>query len=112
MPSLGGSLPLEAIPDAREKHAGKGYRNQGWGQERVDREKGVKIAKNGGKGYPNHYDQSSSRGIIRGKGRQSKTTCTLILTSNQRHKTSELKHQICDKVFGKHAKLHINSKRT
>ena len=28
-------------------------------------EKGVEIAKNGGKGYPNQYDQISSRGIIR-----------------------------------------------
>ena len=68
------------------------------GAERADREKGVKIAKNGGgggEGYPNHYDQSSSRGIICGKGRSFKTICTSIFTPNQRQKTGELKPLIC-----------------
>ena len=38
--------------ERKKKTAGKGYPNQGWavGAERVDREKGVKIAKNWGKG--------------------------------------------------------------
>ena len=49
----GGSLPLEAVTDAREKKRVK---------------KGVKNAKNGRKGYPNRYDQNSSHAIKRGKG--------------------------------------------
>ena len=35
----------------------------------AEREKGVKNAKNGRKGYPNHSDQNSSHAIKRGKGR-------------------------------------------
>ena len=34
----------------------------------ADLEKGVRIGKNGGKGYPNRCDQSSSQAIIHGKG--------------------------------------------
>ena len=53
----------------KKKHR-KGVSKSGVGAERADREKGVKIMKNGGgKGYPNHYDQSSSHGIICRKGR-------------------------------------------
>ena len=37
---------------------------------------------------------SSSRGIFREKGRKLKTTWTLILTSNQRQKPSELKPRV------------------
>ena len=43
----------------------KGVSKSGVG---ADHEKGVKIAKNGGKGYPNRYGRSSSQAIIRGKG--------------------------------------------
>ena len=52
-PRGGRSLPLEAIPDAREKKSGeKGYPNQGWaaGAERAVCKKGVKIVKKNGKG--------------------------------------------------------------
>ena len=35
----------------------------------AEREKGVKNAKNGRKGYPNRYGQNSSHAIKRGKGR-------------------------------------------
>ena len=52
----GGSLPLEAVPDAREKKRVKSVSKSGVGAER---EKGVKNAKNGRKGYPNRYDQNS-----------------------------------------------------
>ena len=75
----GGHFPLEAdVPEYQmleeKKYAKKGYIMQirGGPQNARDREKGVKIAKmggggggGGGKGYPNRYDQSSSRGIIR-----------------------------------------------
>ena len=62
----GGSLPLEAVPDARErKKRVKRVSKSGVGAER---EKGVKNAKNGRKGYPNRYDQNSSHAIKRGKG--------------------------------------------
>ena len=71
-----GSLPLEAVPDAREKKKTriKGIQIRGrgcMGAERAEREKGVKNAKNGRKGYPNRYDQNSiySHAIKRGKGR-------------------------------------------
>ena len=64
----GGSLPLEIVPDAQEKKTRvKWYQNQG--SCGAEREKGVKIAKNGEKGYPNRDDQNSSQAIIRGKGR-------------------------------------------
>ena len=46
----GGSLPLKAVPDARENKRGKRVSNSGVGAERADREKGVKMAKNGGGG--------------------------------------------------------------
>ena len=65
----GGSLPLEAVPDAREKKRVKRVSKSGVGTERAEREKGVKTAKNGRIGYPNRYDQNSSRAIKRGKGR-------------------------------------------
>ena len=52
-PPGGGSLPLEAVPDAREREKRvKGVSKSGVGAER---EKGVKNAKNGRKGYPNRY---------------------------------------------------------
>ena len=54
------------IPDARgKKHRVKRVSKSGVGAER---EKGVKAAKNGRKGYPNRYDQNSSHAIKRGKG--------------------------------------------
>ena len=52
-----------------KKHAENGYPNQGWvWNARVAKRvsKSRKIWENG---YPNHYDQSSSHAIIRGKGR-------------------------------------------
>ena len=48
---------------------GKKVSKSGVGAERAEREKGVKNAKNGRKGYPNRYDQNSSHAIKRGKGR-------------------------------------------
>ena len=63
----GGSLPLEAVPDAREKTR-KRVSKPGVA-ERAEREKGVKNAKNGRKGYPNRYDQNSSHAIKLGKRR-------------------------------------------
>ena len=47
----GGSLPLEAVPDAREKkHAGQGFPNQGWArnakrvsESRTMGQKGIQI---------------------------------------------------------------------
>ena len=57
---------LEAVPDAREKKRVKRVSKSGVGAER---EKGVKNAKNGRKGYQNRYDQNSSHAIKRGKGR-------------------------------------------
>ena len=66
-----GSLPLEAVPDARDKiNAGKGYVFQGWTRNAriakivsTSRKMGKTVLKN----YC--YNQSSSRAIIRGKGR-------------------------------------------
>ena len=81
-----------------KKKRGKRVSKSGVGAERADREKGVEIAKNGGGG--------GAKGIqiamIRVLGMRSyvemvgnfKTTCILILTSNQRQKSSELKRQI------------------
>ena len=63
----GGSLPLEDVPDAREKKQGKGYPNQGWAlNSRIAKRVSQKF---GETGYPNRYDQNSSHAIIRGKGR-------------------------------------------
>ena len=53
----------------KKKKRGKKVSKSGVGVERAVREKGVKIAKNWEKGYPNRYDQSSSHVIIRGMGR-------------------------------------------
>ena len=48
---------MEAVPEARGEKRGERVSKSGVGAERTDREKGVKIAKIGGKGihYPNHY---------------------------------------------------------
>ena len=53
----------------REKTRKKGIRIRGGRAAVAEREKVVKIAKNGRKGYPNRYDQNSSHAIIPGKGR-------------------------------------------
>ena len=51
----GGSLPSEAVPDAREKKRGKGVSKSGVGAERADPKKGVNIA-NWKKGIKKRYD--------------------------------------------------------
>ena len=48
---------------------GERISKSGVGAERANLKKGVKIGGNGGKGYPNRYDQSSSHTIKRRKGR-------------------------------------------
>ena len=53
----GGSLPLEAVPDAREKNAEGGYPNQGWARK-ARTAKRVSKSRKTGKWYPNCYDQS------------------------------------------------------
>ena len=57
----------------------------------AEREKGVKNAKNGRKGYI-HIAMIRILAM-----RSNVEICTLILTSNERHKTSELKLQIRSK---------------
>ena len=58
------------IPDAQEKkNAGKGYPNQGWARNARIAKRVSKSREMGEKGYPNRYDHSSSRGIIRDNGR-------------------------------------------
>ena len=48
----GGSLPLEAVPDVREKkNRGEMVSKSGVGAERADREQGVEIPKMGEKHY-------------------------------------------------------------
>ena len=68
----GGSLPLEAVPDARErKKRGKRVSKSGVGAESADREKGIKITdmtENGKMVFKLLWSEFS-RAIIRGKGR-------------------------------------------
>ena len=65
----GGSLPLEAVPDAREKKTrGKGYPDQGWARK-ARTAKRVSKSRKTGKWYSNCYDQSLYSRAISGKGR-------------------------------------------
>ena len=72
----------------------KGYVFQGWTRYARMAKKVYKLRENVSKSLWSEFDR---RAIIRGKGRLVKTTCTLILTSNQRLKTSEFKPRICVK---------------
>ena len=60
-----GGVPLEAVPDAREKKTRKkGIQIRGGRGTR----KGCQKREKWEKGYPNRYDQNSSHAITRGKG--------------------------------------------
>ena len=68
-PGGGGYLPLEAVPDAREKIPGKRVSKSGVGALRALRVTGVKSANIGKKGIQIEYHQSCGHAIKPGKGR-------------------------------------------
>ena len=94
----GGHFHWRPYQMLEKKNAEKGYPNQGWARNAWITKRVSKSRKIGKMGIQITIDQSSSRGIICGKGRQFKTTCVLIFTSNQHKKTSELFSKICVKA--------------
>ena len=71
----------------KKKKRGKGVSKLGVGAERADREKGVKITKNGGKGIQIAMIRVLA---MRSYVERVRMICTLILASSQCQKTSEL----------------------